>query len=397
MNDMLVQRTAKTFPCSIYSTFLPNRRPEDLQSSSVAVLLFGPLLGLVALATAVKQRAVGTNDTQIVVPNAYIVHIKNDSAVSPSSVIGRSLDHHALFHKRASEEIDYAIRTEFKDSDLFYGLTITVKDNLTSVEVEERLTKLEDVVSVWPVLVMKAPTPYGSIPTNTSVQLSAPRAAPTGVVGNSRFPKITGKDFEPSSALKMSEVDRVHALGIKGSGVKIAIIDSGIDYTHPSLGTGYGLGNKDIGGYAFIGNWYAGIPWIPPVEDDDPLASFQSRGHRAHVAGIIEMQDPEGSGFGLTGVAPDAEILSYRVFSCYGPSTTETILRALQRAGADGADVINMSLGGATSFQSNDPFSAMISGLRAREVATIVSNGNDGQGGVYYTSFPAVAEGAIAV
>ncbi|KAH7363774.1 peptidase S8/S53 domain-containing protein [Rhexocercosporidium sp. MPI-PUGE-AT-0058] len=244
---------------------------------------------------------------------------------------------------------------------------------------------------------MKAPMPYGSLPLNTSIQSTAARANTTGIVGNSRFPKVIGKDFDPSTAHKMSEVDKVHALGIKGAGVKIAIIDSGIDYRHPSLGGGFGPGHKVIGGYDFVGDWYAGAPWIPPVEDDDPLASCLDGGHGTHVAGIIGMQDPEGFGFGLTGVAPDAEILSYRVFSCAGAATTEGIMRALQRAGDDGADVINMSLGGATSFQSTDPFSAMISGLRSRGVATIVSNGNDGQGGIYYTSSPAVAEGAIAV
>ncbi|KAG4442334.1 hypothetical protein IFR05_002185 [Cadophora sp. M221] len=348
------------------------------------MLLFGPLLGLAALPTAAKQRAVGTNETQIVVPNAYIVQIRNDSAVSPSSTIGRGLDHHAIFHKRAFVEIDYDIRTEFKDSDLFYGLTITVKDNLTSAEVEEKLTDLEDVVSVWPVLVMKAPTLYG-------------------VVGNSRFPKVAGKDFEPSSALKMFEVDRVHALGIKGSGVKIAIIDSGIDYTHPSLGSGFGPGIKVIGGYHFIGDWYAGISGMPPVEDDDPRVSCQDGGHGTHVVGNVpryfgtfikpiqkvssEYKTQRVLALALL-VSPQTEILAYRVFSCYGLSTTETILRALQRAGAEGADVIKMSLGRATSFQSNDPFSVTISGLRARGVATIVSNGNNGQGGVYYTDGP---------
>jgi hypothetical protein len=54
--------------------------------------------------------------------------------------------------------------------------------------------------------------------------------------------------MDTASTLKMAYVDKLHALGIKGDGMKIRIVDRGVDYYHPSLGGGFGPGFKIAGG-----------------------------------------------------------------------------------------------------------------------------------------------------
>lgn len=51
----------------------------------------------------------------------------------------------------------------------------------------------------------------------------------------------------------MTGVDKLHEAGILGKGVKVAIIDAGIDYNHPALGGGFGPGFKVVGGYDLVG------------------------------------------------------------------------------------------------------------------------------------------------
>ncbi len=169
-----------------------------------------------------------------------------------------------------------------------------------------------------------------------------------------------------------------------GNGVKVAIIDSGIDYTHADFG---GLGTpqafedakaitddtwktaKVADGYDFVGDDYDAASDDPtintPVPDENPLDCM---GHGTHVAGITAGQGVvKADGSAYTGpydqstdfdalrvgpgMAPEATLFAYRVFGCEGSSDVivEAIDRALDPNGdsdpSDRVDVINMSLG----------------------------------------------------
>src|SRR6187402_3393268 len=104
----------------------------------LCLLLF---LGFLAMVTALKP---SVNITYTVIPNAYMIQLKNETAISASSISGRGLDPHSMFHKRA-EGIDYDVRTEFTNPKLFYGLSITVTEDLTSEEVEAKVLDIPDV------------------------------------------------------------------------------------------------------------------------------------------------------------------------------------------------------------------------------------------------------------
>ena len=95
-----------------------------------------------------------------------------------------------------------------------------------------------------------------------------------------------------------------NTLGLSGRGVKVAVIDTGIDYHHPDLGGCFGRGCRVEKGFDFVGDAFNADPTSPaynptPVPDPDP---DDCNGHGTHVSGII------GANGGLTGVAPRREI-----------------------------------------------------------------------------------------
>lgn len=79
-------------------------------------------------------------------------------------------------------------------------------------------------------------------------------------------PFIVG-DTEVNNPLSMAKVNELHSQGIKGKGVRIAVIDTGVDYRHPALGGCFGIGCKIEFGYDFIN------------DSPDPLATCIDGGH----------------------------------------------------------------------------------------------------------------------
>ncbi|WP_432082770.1 S8 family serine peptidase [Streptomyces sp. WAC 04229] len=167
-----------------------------------------------------------------------------------------------------------------------------------------------------------------------------------------------------------------------GKGVTVAVLDSGIDYTHPDLGGGFGEGHKVVGGYDFVN------------DDEDPM---DDHSHGTHVAGIIAAK-AAGEG-GVTGAAPDARLLAYKVLGADGSGEDADIIAALEAAvdpaNPHRADIINMSLGN-TMGHGDDPVAR--AAAKAVEAGAIVfaSAGNTGPG-YYSVGSPAAAPGVIAV
>lgn len=160
---------------------------------------------------------------------------------------------------------------------------------------------------------------------------------------------------------------------LKGSGVRIAIIDTGIDYTHPSLGgctQSQFLARacaKVIDGYNFTSG-------SADILDD--------HGHGTHVAGIAA-----GTGLGtggFPGVAPDAKLIGYKVIDSSGSGDSSAIIEALYRAmdpnqdgdPSDHVDVINLSVGAIGN--PDDPLSQAVDTAARAGILVAVAAGNDG-------------------
>ncbi len=166
---------------------------------------------------------------------------------------------------------------------------------------------------------------------------------------------------------------------LTGKGIKVAVIDTGIDYTHPDLKNNY-KGGYDVVDY-----------------DRDPMETVVSQGpptlHGTHVAGIIAANGQ------VKGVAPEADIYAYRALGPGGQGTTEQVIEAIEKAIEDGVDVLNLSLGN-TVNGPDWPTSVALDKAVEEGIVAVTSNGNSGPNmwtvGSPGTSTKAISVGASA-
>ncbi|MCP3738263.1 S8 family serine peptidase [Rossellomorea sp. BNER] len=213
-------------------------------------------------------------------------------------------------------------------------------------------------------------------------------------------PPISEEDSKQSFSTKMADsnpylgIDRLHHEGLTGEGIKIGVIDTGIDYNHPDLADAY------VRGYDFVDN--DNDPMETTYEDWEKTRKpeFVSghayyTQHGTHVAGIIAGQGRNNSDYSTTGVAPDADIYGYRVLGPYGGGTTENVLKGIDQAVKDGMDIINLSLGASI----NDPYfptSVAVNNAVISGVTTVVAAGNSGDE-AYTLGSPASSALALTV
>lgn len=170
-----------------------------------------------------------------------------------------------------------------------------------------------------------------------------------------------------------------------GAGIVIAIIDTGVDYTHPAFGGTIGADSKVLGGYDFVN------------DDSDP---FDDNGHGTHVASIAAGKDSS-----ITGTAPEAALLAYKVLDEHGSGRDAWVLAAIERAmdpdgnpeTDDRVDVMNLSLGGAPGGADNHPITLAIEHATQAGVICVVAAGNGGDAGRATISVPGNAASAITV
>jgi minor extracellular serine protease Vpr len=199
-----------------------------------------------------------------------------------------------------------------------------------------------------------------------------------------------GNEADLFTAIQMTGADIVqNALGYTGAGVRVAIMDTGIDYTHPDLGGCFGSGCRVELGYDLVGDAFTGSS-STPVPDPDPM---DCAGHGTHVAGIVGAKAAVPGG--VTGVAPGVTFHAYRVFGCEGSTSSDIMIAAMERLLADGADVLNMSIGSTFGWPQT-PTAAAATRLVNKGVSVVASAGNDGSLGLYATSAPAVGDKVIA-
>ncbi|KAB5529010.1 minor extracellular protease vpr [Coniochaeta sp. 2T2.1] len=219
----------------------------------------------------------------------------------------------------------------FKNNGIFSGASvITTADNTDSLEA------VSSVIESWPAQRIKM-----SVPLDLTTYSSALTALNYFVHGS------TG-------------VDKLHAAGILGKGVKIAIVDTGTDYNHPDLGGCFGPGCKVAGGWDLFGD---------KEPDDDPMGY---NGHGTHVARIV---------------AGESEC---------GYVTDDVLIDAFLTAHQAGVDIITASIGGLSGWPGNAWAEVADRIVNAGTVVTIAA-GNDGPYGPFMASSGSSGRNVLAV
>jgi subtilisin len=158
------------------------------------------------------------------------------------------------------------------------------------------------------------------------------------------------------AAIKSREANAIN----QGAGVKVCVIDTGVDLTHPDL-----MANI-VGGRNYISSRGA----VNPAQFND------DNGHGTHVAGIIAALD---NGIGTVGVAPQAKIFAVKALNKRGSGFLSDIADGIAECVRVGSHVINMSLGATTDPTKESPLKTAVSQAHQAGVVVVVAAGNEGQ------------------
>lgn len=282
--------------------------------------------------------------------SAYFIEFESDPTVEGTNIATLEAEKAAFEADADAIGLDYFERFTF--TTLWNGISISLDE-----EDVNKLYTLDSVLAVYPV-----------------VEVERPEVIPGNETNIANAKVMTGADIAQSE------------LGFTGEGVKIAIMDTGVDYDHPDLGGCFGPGCKVFTGYDLVGDAYN--YGLTPVPDPDP---DDCAGHGTHVAGIAAA---DGT---VVGVAPGALIGAYKVFGCTGSTDADIMLAAMEMILADRMDVLNMSIGAAFWGWPQYPTSKGATELVNQGVVVVASAGNSGDYGAFATGSPGAGREVISV
>jgi len=157
-------------------------------------------------------------------------------------------------------------------------------------------------------------------------------------------------------SLPQIAIPAVWGAGYRGAGIKIAVVDTGLDAAHPDFA------GRVVAGASFVGGDYG-----------------DENGHGTHVAGIVA---GDGSVLGgkYRGVAPESQIYVSRVLDRNGSGSMSGVMAGVEWAVDQKVDVMNLSLGGALSSDGQDALSLTCNAAVAEGIVVCVAAGNAGPG-----------------
>lgn len=284
-------------------------------------------------------------------PGKWFVELAGDpTGISAQSISGQQAGFRA---QAVAQGIQY---TEVQSySTLFNGFSVVA----SGAEIN-RISRLPGVIGVYPV--RRVDAPKVTVSPNT---LAAPEMY---------YAKgMTGADIAQNE------------LGLTGKGVKVGVIDTGIDVDHPAFK------GRIVAGYDFVGDDYGKDSKYVPVPDDNP---DDCNGHGTHVAGIVGGNVAANN---FKGVAPEVSFGAYRIFGCEGSSYDDVILEAMERSVKDGMQVVNMSLGSAFDDWAETPLAKAGNRMVKKGVVLVASAGNSGANGQYSMGGPTMGDSVISV
>lgn len=192
-------------------------------------------------------------------------------------------------------------------------------------------------------------------------------------------------DFKPlmDTSIPHLGIEKVWDKGFKGKGVKVAVLDTGIDPDHPEFKGIYKGGKNFIVHSSDYARERAedDARETSPLERPAHMPVVNDRGntfytdHGTHVAGTIAAIG--ANKYGVKGIAPEVDLYAYRVLGAYGSGATSGIISAVEHSVDEKMDVINLSLGGGSNSE-NDSLAYAINNAMMAGVVSVISSGNSG-------------------
>ncbi|MCG7343941.1 S8 family serine peptidase [Sporosarcina sp. ACRSL] len=191
-------------------------------------------------------------------------------------------------------------------------------------------------------------------------------------------------DIAMDTSIDFLGIEALWAEGYEGQGIKVAVLDTGIDADHPDF-QGIYKGGKNF--VPHTGNDYTrpraddDASETSPVERPSHRPEFNAGGssfytsHGTHVAGTIAAIG--NNEYGIKGIAPKVDLYAYRVLGAYGSGSTSGIIAAIDYAVQQEMDVINLSLGGGSNTET-DASSFAINNAMLAGTISVVATGNSG-------------------
>lgn len=196
------------------------------------------------------------------------------------------------------------------------------------------------------------------------------QAAIASTLGQS-LPAIASSSTSNAWDLNLVKAPAAWANGYTGQGVVVAVVDTGVDVTHPDLKDNIWINPREIAGNGIDDDSNGFVDdvqgWDFVDRDNTPT---DANGHGTHVAGTIAA---EQNGFGITGVAYNAKLMPVRVIGLDGGGTSN-VAAGIRYAADNGANVINLSLGGGNSSAIADA----VQYATQKGALVVMAAGNDG-------------------
>jgi len=180
------------------------------------------------------------------------------------------------------------------------------------------------------------------------------------VMSQKAFKALTINTQWANNLFNLDEIRQTRAKN-KGEGIKVAILDTGIDYNHPDLE------NNIKGGISIINDYSTDF--------------IDENGHGSHCAGIIGAIEND---IGVTGVAPKCDLYGIQILGKNGQGSWDTITKGIYWAIENKMKIISMSLGGPNDYK---PLHIAIKKAVENDIIVVVAAGNEGDGNINTNEF----------
>jgi minor extracellular serine protease Vpr len=337
---------------------------------------------------------------------ATIADLKLDTPLELSGLSGASLDPSLLFVEGAGKVIIRLVRPSVAEQGLADNAAVRERENLRQQQADllGRVRALDPNARILAQTQVVLNAVFVQVDASVLPQLANdPAVLRIAPVGNYEKDLFETVPYIGATA--------VQDAGFTGRGIKVAVLDSGIDYTHAALGgsgdpADYAANDpaiiepgtfptaKVVGGYDFVGDLWPNFG--PEMPDPDPLDSGPGGGHGTHVAHIIG---------GVGGVAPNVDLYAVKVCSSVSTSCSGiALIQGMEFAADPNGDgrfndrvhIINMSLGASYGQPFDDDLSTAVENATKLGILTVASAGNSADK-PYANGTPSSSPSALSV